>query len=36
MAALRAELDAFWTRELDQLVSDALAIADGSRPEGDL
>lgn len=23
MAALRAELDAFWTRELDQLVKDA-------------
>jgi DNA-binding transcriptional ArsR family regulator len=36
MAALRAELDSFWTRELDQLVRDALAIADGSGPEGDL
>ena len=36
MAALRAELDSFWTRELDQLVHDALAIADGSGPEGDL
>jgi len=23
MAALRAELDSFWTRELDQLVRDA-------------
>ena len=36
MAALRAELDSFWTRELDQLVRDAFAIADGSGPEGDL
>jgi DNA-binding transcriptional ArsR family regulator len=27
MAALRAELDSFWTRELDQLVRDARAIA---------
>jgi DNA-binding transcriptional ArsR family regulator len=27
MAALRAELDAFWTAELDQLVRDATAIA---------
>jgi DNA-binding transcriptional ArsR family regulator len=26
MTALRAELDAFWTRELDQLVSDALSL----------
>jgi DNA-binding transcriptional ArsR family regulator len=25
MTALRAELDSFWTRELDQLVSDALS-----------
>jgi DNA-binding transcriptional ArsR family regulator len=25
MAALRAELDSFWTRELDRLVSDALS-----------
>ena len=30
MTALRAELDAFWTRELDQLVRDALVIAGGS------
>ncbi|HEY2688932.1 MAG TPA: helix-turn-helix domain-containing protein [Streptosporangiaceae bacterium] len=26
MTALRAELDSFWTRELDQLVSDALSL----------
>ena len=36
MAALRAELDSFWTHELDHLVRDALAIADGADPEGDL
>ena len=36
MAALRAELDAFWTHELDQLVRDARAVVDGSWPEGDL
>jgi DNA-binding transcriptional ArsR family regulator len=44
MAALRAELDSFWTRELDQLVSDAVGGTDGparsssraSQPEGDL
>ena len=36
MAALRAELDSFWTHELDQLVRDALAIADGADPEGGL
>ena len=36
MTALRAELDSFWTHELDQLVRDALAIADGADPEGDL
>jgi DNA-binding transcriptional ArsR family regulator len=35
MAALRAELDAFWTHELGQLVRDARAV-DGSWPEGDL
>ena len=29
MTALRAELDSFWTRELDQLVRDALATAGG-------
>src|SRR5215470_4669343 len=32
MTALRAELDAFWTRELDQLVRDALAVT--LRPKG--
>ena len=26
MTALRAELDAFWTRELDQLVRDAIQL----------
>jgi DNA-binding transcriptional ArsR family regulator len=26
MTALRAELDSFWTRELDQLVSDAFSL----------
>jgi hypothetical protein len=26
LTALRAGLDAFWTRELDQLAQDALAI----------
>ena len=31
MTALRAEFDAFWTRELDQLVRDALTITGGSR-----
>lgn len=34
MAALRAELDSFWTRELDQLVRDALAINLAALPEG--
>ena len=34
MTALRAELDAFWTRELDQIVEDALAIARGNRRQG--
>ena len=33
MAALRAELDSFWTRELDQLVRDARAIAPGPGQE---
>jgi DNA-binding transcriptional ArsR family regulator len=33
MAALRAELDSFWTRELDQLVRDARAIAPTWGPE---
>jgi uncharacterized protein (TIGR03086 family) len=32
MAALRAELASFWTRELDQLVSDALTITRASAP----
>jgi DNA-binding transcriptional ArsR family regulator len=31
MSALRAELDAFWTRELDQLVEEAFDIG---RPDG--
>jgi DNA-binding transcriptional ArsR family regulator len=31
MAALRAELDSFWTHELDRLASDALTIR--LRPE---
>ncbi len=30
MTALRAELDSFWTRELDQLVSDALSLTHAS------
>ena len=30
MAALRGELDSFWTRELDQLVRDALDIPHAS------
>ena len=34
MAALRGELDSFWTRELDQLVRDALDISDASSAEG--
>lgn len=34
MAALRAELDSFWTQELDQLVRDALAVRTTPRPEG--
>ncbi len=34
MMALRAELDAFWTRELDQIVQDALAITRGNRRQG--
>jgi uncharacterized protein (TIGR03086 family) len=34
VAALRAELTAFWTSELDQLVSDACDIARRSAPEG--
>jgi DNA-binding transcriptional ArsR family regulator len=34
MTALRAELDAFWTRELDQIVQDALAINQRNRRQG--
>ncbi len=34
MAALRAQLDSFWTRELDQLVRDALDITHASGTEG--
>jgi DNA-binding transcriptional ArsR family regulator len=34
IAALRAELASFWTRELDQLVSDARAITRTSGPQG--
>jgi DNA-binding transcriptional ArsR family regulator len=34
MAALRAELDSFWTRELDLLVRDAQTTGSTARPEG--
>ena len=34
MTALRAELDAFWTRELDQIVQDALAITRRNHRQG--
>jgi DNA-binding transcriptional ArsR family regulator len=34
MAALRAELDAFWTHELDQLVRDAFRITQEPQAEG--
>ncbi len=34
MAALRAELDAFWTSELDQLVRDAHRVTHAPRPTG--
>jgi DNA-binding transcriptional ArsR family regulator len=33
MAALRAELDAFWTSELDQLVRDARVLTHAPRRE---
>jgi DNA-binding transcriptional ArsR family regulator len=33
LASLRAELDAFWTRELDQLVFDALELPTATRLE---
>jgi DNA-binding transcriptional ArsR family regulator len=34
MMALRAELDAFWTRELDQIVEDAHAITPAADRQG--
>src|SRR5216684_550741 len=34
IAALRAELDALWTRELNQLARDAYTIIHASPPEG--
>lgn len=34
MTALRAELDTFWTRELDQVVQDARASTRGTRRQG--
>jgi DNA-binding transcriptional ArsR family regulator len=34
MTALRAELDSFWTRELDRLVSDALSRGKEPRRGG--
>lgn len=34
LAALRAELDAFWTNELDELVYDALSLPTTSQLEG--
>jgi DNA-binding transcriptional ArsR family regulator len=34
LAALRAELDAFWTNELDDLVYDALSMPSTSHLEG--
>jgi DNA-binding transcriptional ArsR family regulator len=34
MADLRAELDSFWTQQLDQLVRDALTVRTTPRPEG--
>jgi DNA-binding transcriptional ArsR family regulator len=33
MAALRAELDSFWTSELDQLVRDARVLTHAPRQE---
>jgi DNA-binding transcriptional ArsR family regulator len=32
MAALRAEIERFWTAELDQLVADATDLASGQPP----
>ncbi|HEY3735290.1 MAG TPA: metalloregulator ArsR/SmtB family transcription factor [Streptosporangiaceae bacterium] len=34
MAALRAELESFWTRELDQIVQDASMITRMHQPRG--
>jgi DNA-binding transcriptional ArsR family regulator len=33
MMALRAELDSFWTRELDQIVRDAQTVTRGAGPK---
>ena len=33
MAALRAEIDRFWTTELDHLVADAARVASGQTPD---
>jgi DNA-binding transcriptional ArsR family regulator len=33
MAALRAEIDRFWTTELDHLVADATRLASGRSPD---
>jgi DNA-binding transcriptional ArsR family regulator len=34
MTTLRAELDAFWTRELDQITADARAVARAAGRQG--
>jgi DNA-binding transcriptional ArsR family regulator len=34
LAALRAELDSFWTHELDELVYDAISLPKTSQLEG--
>ena len=34
MTALRAELDSFWTRELDQIVTEAHAFTRTARRQG--
>ena len=34
VAALRAELESFWTRELEQLAKDALAVSRQHESEG--
>jgi hypothetical protein len=33
MTALRAELDSFWTRELDQIVQDAQSVTRDTGPK---